>query len=373
MLKRVFLLLLFLLAIAGTAEAQVTGRAVITTSATSGASTNLIGSGIYYHQISWWVTGTVSSCSVKLEKSTDNSTWTDLIAGASCTSNGGPSTLTTGVVNYVRVNATTFSGSGTLTVRYNGYVQQPGGGGFSSAITGTPAANYVTYWSAAATVTGDAGFQYNGTSTAPYITINETDGGTNEKRWRCGVEAKSFTCDTRTDADGAGITFLEVDRGTGTAISSTYLMQASGNFFKIQSSNTAGIRLGGTDMFAFTTTTQTMNGSAFILQNVGATAGMRLQTGLPTISSGFGTSPSITAGSTDTAGEINVGTGGTATTGVIAFQATWTAAPFCVVNDISTGGLAMTSSTSTTQLTLNAPVTPWTASDKIRWVCIGAK
>src|ERR1051325_5739163 len=136
-----WLLLFFAFAAAaGTAEAQVTGLATITSSSTSGPVTNLIGSGIYYHQITWWVTGTVSTCSVKLQQSATSNfaSATDLIAGATCTSNGGPSTLTTGIANYVRVNATTFSGSGTLYVRYNGYVQQPGGGSSGvTSITGT--------------------------------------------------------------------------------------------------------------------------------------------------------------------------------------------------------------------------------------------
>lgn len=77
-------------------------------------------SGVNNHYIVWAASGTVSTCSVKLQQSVDKVTWTDLIAGATCTSNG-QSALTAGVVNYVRVNATTLTGSGTLYVTYTGF------------------------------------------------------------------------------------------------------------------------------------------------------------------------------------------------------------------------------------------------------------
>lgn len=102
------------------------------------------------------------------------------------------------------------------------------------------------------------------------------------------------------------------------------------------------------------------------------TAGIRFQfTTASTISSGFGTSPTITTGSTDTAGEVNVGTGGSATSGVIGFASTWTSAPFCIAQDSTTAILQRAVSTTTT-LTITS-ASAWTASDKIEWHCIGSK
>jgi hypothetical protein len=91
---------------------------------------------------------------------------------------------------------------------------------------------------------------------------------------------------------------------------------------------------------------------------------------LPTIASGFGTSPSITAGSTPFAGSVNVGTGASSS-GVINFNGTaFPSAPFCVATDDSSI-MAVKSSASTTQLTIAAIA--FTASDIISWICVSAK
>lgn len=93
---------------------------------------------------------------------------------------------------------------------------------------------------------------------------------------------------------------------------------------------------------------------------------------LPTVGSGFGTSPSVTAGSTPFAGSVNVGTGGAATTGVITFGGTaFPSAPFCTYSTTTTNGVTRGTPT-TTQLTLNS-TTAWTASDIVSWHCISAK
>ena len=99
--------------------------------------------------------------------------------------------------------------------------------------------------------------------------------------------------------------------------------------------------------------------------------GIRIQVGAPTISSGFGTSPSITTGSTDTSGSINVGTGGAATSGVINFNTTWNAAPFCIAQD-STNHILQRATATTTQLTITS-ASAWTASDVVVWRCMGAR
>lgn len=88
----------------------------------------------------------------------------------------------------------------------------------------------------------------------------------------------------------------------------------------------------------------------------------------PTISSGFGTNPSIVSGG-DLAFLVNVGTGGAATSGVVAFGTAFTTAPSCMAEDTTTID-ATRASASTTQVTLTATVA-WTASDVVAVHCIG--
>ncbi len=125
MKKRMALALFSVLMMTGALFAQQprtqTSRLTATSSATKiGLPLDLRASGINNHYIIWNASGTVATCSVKVQQSVDGVVWTDLIAGATCTSNG-QSSLTAGVANYIRVNATTLTGSGTLTVTYTGF------------------------------------------------------------------------------------------------------------------------------------------------------------------------------------------------------------------------------------------------------------
>ncbi len=107
--------------------------------------------------------------------------------------------------------------------------------------------------------------------------------------------------------------------------------------------------------------------------NFATTIGSQLKVdALPTVSSGFGTSPAVTAGSMPFAGSVNVGTGGTATTGVINFNGTaFPSAPFVVCMNTTTGAVVRATA-SATQLTITAPVA-FTASDVITWICVSSK
>lgn len=111
----------------------------------------------------------------------------------------------------------------------------------------------------------------------------------------------------------------------------------------------------------------------FLFQNNANTIGSRAKVdALPTVSSGFGSSPAVTAGSTPLAGSINVGTGGVATSGVINFNGTaFPSAPFVVATTSLTNAV-IRATASTTQLTLTS-TTAWTASDIISWVAISAR
>jgi len=86
---------------------------------------------ILFHQLSWTVSGTVSTCTVAIDSSPDGTTWTPggIIAGQTCTTNGS-SAVTSASAVWIRVNMTAISGAGaTAVVVYKGYVTNPSGGG----------------------------------------------------------------------------------------------------------------------------------------------------------------------------------------------------------------------------------------------------
>lgn len=132
-MNRIVTLTALLLASLLQAQAQTptaTKRQTFTAVASSTA-TNLIGSGVAYHQVSWNVTGTVSSCAAQVQQSaTGTGSWTTLIDIPDCSTNGS-SAIVNSTVNYIRLNVSTFSGSSTPTVTliYNGYINNPAGGG----------------------------------------------------------------------------------------------------------------------------------------------------------------------------------------------------------------------------------------------------
>lgn len=109
------------------------------------------------------------------------------------------------------------------------------------------------------------------------------------------------------------------------------------------------------------------------ISNNGETVGSTIKVdALPTIGSGFGTSPSVTAGSTAFAGSVNVGTGGAATSGVITFGGTaFPSAPFCTYSTQTTNAVTRGVPT-TTQLTLSS-TTAWSASDIVSWICVSSR
>lgn len=118
---------------------------------------------------------------------------------------------------------------------------------------------------------------------------------------------------------------------------------------------------------------QSLSDGTLNISNQAITIGSQIKAdALPTVASGFGTSPAVTAGSTPLAGSINIGTGGTATSGIINFNGTaFPSAPFCLAGDQSSN-IAVRASTTTTQLTLTVTVA-WSASDIVSWHCISSK
>lgn len=96
---------------------------------------NLVNTAIAWHQLTWSVSGTASTCTVALDTSTNGTTWTagGAITGQTCTSNGSSSVVNI-IANYVRINMTalTITGGSSVTVTWDGWTSNPGGGGGST-------------------------------------------------------------------------------------------------------------------------------------------------------------------------------------------------------------------------------------------------
>lgn len=101
----------------------------------------------------------------------------------------------------------------------------------------------------------------------------------------------------------------------------------------------------------------------------GASSHIALSNGTPSISSGFGTSPSIAG--TDYAMVITTGTGGPSG-GVVNFGHTWSTTPICVCNVAENHGGCAVGPVSTTQATLNA-LNASAVTSGVKWfmLCMG--
>lgn len=98
-----------------------------------------------------------------------------------------------------------------------------------------------------------------------------------------------------------------------------------------------------------------------------ATGKLLLSDTAPTIASGFGTSPSIASSNGAAVFRVNVGTGGSATSGVVTMP-TASNGWGCVVQDQTTAQPTRQTATSTTSVTVTAS-SAWTASDILVFVC----
>lgn len=292
---------------------------------------------IQYHKLAWTVTGAPAGCTVKLEQSADNSVWSDLIANQTCTSNNSSTVVNASNV-WVRINVTALSGgsSPVLTVTYTGYVQNPSGGGGSGIVNPN-----------------------NGTANA--IALYPAAGG-----------STTVGPDTLLTDNGTTLTYT----GTGGVVG---LVSAN---IPNNGANTTGTSAGltGSPAIQVSTLTASTNVDVRIDLSIGSAAGHRLiSASAPTISSGFGTSPSIAASNGTAAFTINVGTGGAASTGVIGLPAA-TAGWVCSCTDITTNSANVFSCKQTATTTNTATIgnfsdvavaTAWVASDIVQLSCFG--
>lgn len=118
-----------------------------------------------------------------------------------------------------------------------------------------------------------------------------------------------------------------------------------------------------TSASGWTTTTGTFT-STVVSNYLRSNGNSVLYTAVVTITSGFGTTPAI-AGIASSF-KVTVGTGGD-TTGVVAFNTTWSNAPSCIANNETSAQLVRATST-TTAVTLAGTLAE---ADVIKVVCVG--
>lgn len=185
----------------------------------------------------------------------------------------------------------------------------------------------------------------DGTAGHTGITINQSGSGRTHA-----INVQNF----RMDAAGGNI-------GLNNLITTTTVLNAAG------SGNIPGYIYGGT--------AGSQPASAFIydsdtkVQVAGSlsVSSLLLSATAPTISSGFGTSPSIVNSNGTAAFEINVGTGGSATSGVIGLPTAavgWS----CQVTDTNTNIVTRETAFTATTVTVTA-ASAWTASDNLLFNC----
>jgi hypothetical protein len=155
-------------------------------------------------------------------------------------------------------------------------------------------------------------------------------------------------------ANTSGTSGMYFNSGIGFSNSSTSQFYISASSIRISSTPTLGWVNGGADSSSIDTGFGRGGTDGAIRLNPASSTA-------PTISSGFGTSPSVSAGSSNSLIEVNWGTGGAATSGVVAFHGTWTNAPKCVTTSES-GTQAFQSNATTTQLTITASAAPAASS-----------
>lgn len=126
-MKRLLLLVFVFLLATGTVAAQQASSAYTFTAQTPGPWIPLKGSGVAFHQISWYPDSAgVTGCVVALQYSNDGSTSAGtIVSGQTCTSTGGSALSASTYANWVRINPTTKTGTGTVTVRYAGFTTSP--------------------------------------------------------------------------------------------------------------------------------------------------------------------------------------------------------------------------------------------------------
>lgn len=385
-MKRI-LTLLFVILIATNAysqpQAMLAGIPVISNNATSGVSTGtawatLTTSAFYTWQVSF-SSPPSSSDTVVLQGSFDNSTWFTLDIS---TNTAGEIRNFTTSTPFVRTNVTAQTGGGNLTTTLIGKNLQ-----VVSGIMNAPSILF-----------GD------GSVSAPSISfLNDSVSGF----WRSGSGSVSLSLlGNRNYSFNTNGLFLLTNANSsitmGTSLDAVFSRTAAGSFLISGGAGNQSLNFNGTantDIMLRDIGSQIIS----VLRGDGTNGASLAASGiLPSsligwsgngtpvigfsslsISSGFGTSPSITAPNGTAAFTVNVGTGGTATTGVINMGQNATTGWNCsVTNKTAAAGNRAAVLTVQTASTVNSvtvqnqtlstgAATAWVASDILAFTCMG--
>jgi hypothetical protein len=192
-------------------------------------------------------------------------------------------------------------------------------------------------------------------------------GGSSSQEFRIltnGVERWRVDISGNVAVPPAGGAFRAAD-GTASLPSYTFASQTNTGFNHTATS-TVGVVINGTTTATFTTGVLSLPASGGSLQLGGVPLFILTA---PTISSGFGTSPSIASNNFSSSFRVNVGTGGVATTGIVGLPAATTGWN-CQVTDMSTNVVTRQTANNTTTVTVTA-ASAWTASDILMFNCAG--
>lgn len=155
-------------------------------------------------------------------------------------------------------------------------------------------------------------------------------------------------------------TFTQTWNNSGVAFSG--LVESITNTASAAGSLLLNLTVGGTSQFSVD-----LAGNTNLLGDLRLTAVPLVRQLAPTIASGFGTSPAILSSNGTANFRVNVGTGGSATSGVITLPAAtngWN----CQVVDFSTNIVTRETASSTTSVTVTA-ASAWSASDTLIFNC----
>ena len=297
-MRRLIWLLLLASSVLAHAQGQGYNSAQTTTFTSTGFAKAIDQKSIIsYHEIIWTVTGTVSSCTVSLDSSPDNSTWTvgGIITGQDChtSSNSG---IINAQANFVRVNVSTYVGTGKVVIQYLGWTSNPAGGG--GVVPGSPCGGDATHalgWSGSAytcnaiTATASPG----GSNTQMQFNDSSALAGSAHLFWTKGTNTLSSDSTTILDFSASTVANLKLPAAFFQTNGSN-LTSVAGLNFVASSANAAGLTLASSNP---STNQIRYEVSGTLNQTHGGTnLDTHATTGIPYISSGTWTSMTPTGG-----------------------------------------------------------------------------
>lgn len=322
-------------------------------------------------------------------------TWAAVDISADTTGSLGVARGGTGIASYTVGDLITATGTTTLSA-----IAASNAGKFLRA-TGAASAPVwsTTIWTNSAT-TGDLLYA-SGSNTYANLPIGASDGmflrvNTGVPTWSTLTLPNTVTQGdllTATGADAVGVIAavatgrVLVSAGTSTvpawstAPSAATFTASTAFIGRGTASGTGSFRLANTEMVASRDAGDTADVSMLALSAAdlwvagdtevlglrltGAGGNIEVRTQDPTISSGFGTTPSITGQAS--AFRVTVGSGGD-TSGVVLFNVTWPNRPVCIAQNETAGGTLLRTTTTTSQVTITGTLA---ASDIVSTLCYG--